>query len=223
MTNRQDRSAGPLAWLVAAVLGLGIWLLHDGARTEHPPQPNAGDALVAAPDPAAAPRRPVRPLPVSPPVRIRIPAIGVDAPVRPLGLDGAGRVAVPSLGTPGVAGWYRGSTTPGAAGNAVIDGHVDTDRGPAVFYGLGALHRGAAIEVDRRDGWAAVFTVTAVEVYPKHGFPDRRVYGPTWDAELRVITCGGPYSRSRGYLDNVVVYARLTRTHRARHASGARG
>jgi hypothetical protein len=47
-----------------------------------------------------------------------------------------------------------------------------------------------------------------VERYPKDGFPTDRVYQPTPDAELRLITCGGEFDRSRlSYRDNIVVYA----------------
>ena len=39
-------------------------------------------------------------------------------------------------------------------------------------------------------------------------FPDAAVYGPTPDPQLRLITCGGDFDRSRrSYYDNVVVYA----------------
>ncbi len=91
-----------------------------------------------------------------------------------------------------------------------MDGHVDTTRGPAVFYGLGALHKGATVLVTRADRSVAVFSVYAVEVYAKAAFPDQRVYGPTREPELRLLTCGGGYARATGYLGNVVVYARLT-------------
>ena len=54
------------------------------------------------------------------------------------------------------------------------------------------------------------FTVTAVDHYPKAVFPTGAVYGPTPDAELRLITCGGAYDPvRRSYLENVVVSARL--------------
>jgi len=36
------------------------------------------------------------------------------------------------------------------------------------------------------------------------------VYGAADRHELRVITCGGGYSRSTGYAGNVVVFAHLT-------------
>lgn len=79
-----------------------------------------------------------------------------------------------------------------------------------MFYALGALRKGARIEVDRRDGSTALFTVDAVEVYRAGAFPDAKVYGAAPRPELRVITCGGGYSRDTGYQGNVVVFAHLT-------------
>ena len=40
------------------------------------------------------------------------------------------------------------------------------------------------------------FTVTRVARYPKDAFPTAEVYGPTADAELRLITCGGAFDRA---------------------------
>jgi hypothetical protein len=38
------------------------------------------------------------------------------------------------------------------------------------------------------------------------------VYGPTTDAELRVITCGGSFNRATGhYTDNIIVFATLSK------------
>jgi hypothetical protein len=91
-----------------------------------------------------------------------------------------------------------------------VAGHVDNADGPAVFYDLGALTKGRTIEVDRRDGSVAVFTVDAVEVYDAGAFPDQKVYGAADRPELRVITCGGGYSKQTGYRGNVVVFAHLT-------------
>ena len=94
-------------------------------------------------------------------------------------------------------------------GTSVIVGHVDNMKGPAVFYGLGSLQKGNHIEVARFDGRTAVFEVYGVEVFDKATFPGTRVYGDTGQPELRVITCGGGFSRSRGYDGNVVAFARL--------------
>lgn len=64
--------------------------------------------------------------------------------------------------------------------------------------------------MDREDATTAVFTVDAVEVYSAKDFPDEKVYGASSRPELRVITCGGGYSRTTGYQGNVVVFAHLT-------------
>jgi hypothetical protein len=52
--------------------------------------------------------------------------------------------------------------------------------------------------------------VDAVEVYSARDFPDAKVYGAAHRPELRVITCGGGYSKATGYQGNVVVFAHLT-------------
>ena len=69
------------------------------------------------------------------------------------------------------AGFYTPGPTPGQFGPAVIAGHVDSHRGPAVFYRLGALKAGATVSVGRRDGTTARFVVDKVAAYPKAQFP----------------------------------------------------
>ncbi|MFA3874005.1 class F sortase [Streptomyces sp. MMCC 100] len=199
-----------IAAVTAVALCSGGWLLLGGARTDAPPQPSAAQSGTTGEADrtgrgAAAPA-----LPPSPPDRVRIPAIGVDAPLTGLGLTGTGSLDVPPAERKNLAGWYEAGTTPGETGTAIVAGHVDNAEGPAVFYRLGALKKGSTIEVDRRDGGVAVFTVDAVEVYAADAFPDDKVYGAADRPELRVITCGGAYSRSTGYQGNVVVFAHLT-------------
>ncbi|MEV8534339.1 class F sortase [Streptomyces sp. NPDC051211] len=207
------RTAGR-AGLLALAACIGIWLVTSGSAEQvRPPQPSPAEALGTPTGPAAAHPGALAPLPGSPPTRIRIPSIRVDAPLTGLGLGRDGSLRPPPPARRELAGWYRDGTPPGAAGTAVIAGHVDHASGPAVFYRLGALRRGAAIEVQRADGRTAVFTVHAVEVYDAEAFPDDRVYGPAPRAELRVITCGGGFSPRTGYRGNVVVFAHLTGTY----------
>ncbi|AWZ03308.1 class F sortase [Streptomyces sp. ICC4] len=206
MDTNRARSGG----LVALAACIGVWLVGSGSGEEvRPPLPSPGEALSAhAQYPGA-----IAPLPGSPPTRIKIPSIRVDAPLTGLGLQSDGSLEVPPPARRDLAGWYRDGTTPGATGTAVVAGHVDDATGPAVFYHLGALRRGAVIEVARADGRTAVFTVHAVEVYDAKVFPDARVYGSSPRAELRVITCGGGFSPRTGYRGNVVVFAHLTGTY----------
>ena len=142
------------------------------------------------------------------PVKLTIPAIGVRSSVVNLGLQPNGSLQVP-LST-GVVGWYTGSPRPGAVGSSVLAGHVDSKSGPGVFYWLPTLRPGDRVDVSRADGTMAVFSVTKVQTYPKDAFPTSAVYGPTPDAELRLITCGGAFDSTSGhYLNNVVAYATL--------------
>ncbi|GHH83952.1 class F sortase [Streptomyces capitiformicae] len=195
-----------IAGVTLVALCLGAWLLRNGIASHLPPQPSAAQAHRGRP-----PTQPPAPaLPPSPPDRVRIPAIRVDAPLMGLGLTPTGSLDVPPAERKNLAGWYESGTTPGEKGTAIVAGHVDNADGPAVFYRLGALERGARIEVERRDGSLALFTVHAVEMYDAHAFPDEKVYGAADRPELRVITCGGGYTKGTGYRGNVVVFAHLT-------------
>ncbi|WP_306332914.1 class F sortase [Streptomyces sp. KL118A] len=213
-TGRKNGNA-VIGVVTAVALCSGAWLLSSGAESHPPPQPSAAQA---AQDPATAPGTGsdprsdsgTTPLPPSPPDRVRIPAIGVDTPLMGLGLTRQGSLDVPPPERKNLAGWYEAGTTPGERGTAIVAGHVDNKEGPAVFYELGALEKGRTIEVERRDGSVAVFTVHANEVYDAKDFPDEKVYGAASRPELRVITCGGKYSKQTGYQGNVVVFAHLT-------------
>jgi len=141
------------------------------------------------------------------PTRVRIPSITVDSPLENLVLDAQHQLEAPK--DYAQAGWWSGGVAPGDIGAAVIAGHVDNYRGPAVFYELHALKPGDRVEVDR-GGQTVTFVVTTVEQYPKDAFPTDRVYAPTPGPELRLITCGGSFDTTkRSYRDNIVVYAIL--------------
>jgi LPXTG-site transpeptidase (sortase) family protein len=139
------------------------------------------------------------------PTRLRVAAIGVDTPLNTLHLGKDGALVPPKNFAE--AGWYADGTAPGDQGPAVIAGHVDSKRGPAIFYKLREMEAGDRIEVVR-GGKTVRFTVVSTAWYPKTKFPTEQVYGPTPDRQLRLITCGGVFDhRLRSYKDNLVVYA----------------
>jgi hypothetical protein len=139
------------------------------------------------------------------PTRLKVKAIGLDTSLEILRLGKDGELDPPKDFAK--AGWYAAGTAPGDQGPAVIAGHVDNKQGPAVFYRLRELQAGDRIEVVR-GGKTVVFTVTSTAWYPKTAFPTAKVYGPTPDRQLRLITCGGVFDhRLRSYKDNLVVYA----------------
>jgi hypothetical protein len=170
--------------------------------------PPAGPVAEPAPDPAGP-----LPEPLSPddPVALTVPAIEVrTGPLLGLGLDPTGALEVPP--DAGTAGWFTLGPMPGAAGPAVIAGHVDYRGVPGVFKRLSDLVPGDEVSVTRADGTMAVFSTYSVEHYPKEQFPSDRVYGNTAGPELRLITCGGAFDAATGhYRDNVVAYARVVR------------
>ncbi|MFI8090821.1 class F sortase [Streptomyces sp. NPDC086080] len=153
--------------------------------------------------------KPARVLGRSVPVRLEIPAIGVDTPVMRLGLAPDHTVEVPPITADDRAGWYRHSPTPGQRGPSVILGHVTVgDYGDGVFRHLARLRRGERIVARLENGTAAEFTVDSVRTVAKADFPTEAVYGDVDGAELRLITCGGPRTGDE-YRDNVIVFATL--------------
>jgi sortase (surface protein transpeptidase) len=147
----------------------------------------------------------------SPPVRLSVPAIGVQTPLLRLGLEPDRSMEVP--GDFDLAGWFAEGPAPGQPGPAVIAGHVDSKTGPAVFYRLRELRAGDRIDVTRADGSRLRFVVDTTQSFPKAEFPTAAVFGPTPEAELRLVTCAGAFDRARGsYRDNLVVFARLVGT-----------
>ncbi|MFI6501909.1 class F sortase [Nonomuraea typhae] len=175
-------------------------------------------AKLDAPPPLAA-LPPIAPIPTAKtpskkakPERIRIPKIKVSAPIGAVTLDANGNLGVPALSKPNLTGWYRHSPVPGELGPAVINGHVNTRKGPAVFNRLAELAKGDSIYVYRTDGKVTRFTVSGIEQVSKNAFPTARVYGNTTDAQLRLVTCGGVYNKAaHSYADNVIVYATLSK------------
>jgi Sortase domain len=198
---------GVLLLLVGVTaVGLAVSAQH------HAPQPSRVNAGALGP----AGRGPS--LPRSLPLSVDIPAIGVNSKLLRLGVNTDGTMQVPSLTTSaGLAAWYKYSATPGQIGASVIEGHVDSYRGPAVFFRLGALRPGDTVDVTLADGVTAIFRVTGVREYLKSNFPAKSIYGAPGYAALRLITCGGTFDYATGhYLSSTVVFASLVSSRLAR-------
>lgn len=150
----------------------------------------------------------VAPAARSVPVSLRIPAIGISVRLSALGLHPDGTVQVPSdFQEPG---WFRLGPTPGQRGSAVILGHVDSYKGPAVFFRVRALQVGDRVDVTLADGVVTHFAIRLVAMYAKDQFPARLVYGSRGFSDLQLVTCGGVFDRdTRSYLSNVVAFTSL--------------
>jgi hypothetical protein len=213
------RAPGSLRARVAGMAG--VLLIMGGAvavgiaisAQEHAPQPSlAAAGATGSSGKASGPS-----LRRSPPVSIDIPAIGASSSLLHLGVNSDGTIQVPSLDSRvSEAAWYKYSATPGQIGASVIEGHVDTLHGPAVFFRLGGLRPGDSVDVTLADGVTAIFRVTGVRRYLKSSFPAKIIYGATEHAALRLITCGGAFDYATGhYLGSTVVFASLASARRA--------
>jgi sortase (surface protein transpeptidase) len=142
------------------------------------------------------------------PYRLRIPALDIDTLIEPVGVTARGLMDVPA--NIWDAAWLRSGVKPGAPGQAVIDGHLDSVAGSAVFGDLNRLHPGDRIFVSDESGGEVSFRVTALRVEPLDGFPTLRVFGPAQGRFLNLITCAGHYDPARRtYNQRLVVFAEL--------------
>jgi len=139
------------------------------------------------------------------PSRLLIPSLAIDAQVEGLGVDGTGAMETPqNLWN---VGWFKPGPSPGAEGDAVIDGHVGLPGYPLIFSNLSLISPGAELIVVYADGTRGRFTVTGLSSWPADSEPPG-LFATTGPARLSLITCTGRYdSLDRTYADRLIVEA----------------
>jgi hypothetical protein len=147
--KRRRRSLLLLDVLAAGLALAGFVALGSGRLVDRrsPPVRVSGElpgSTTSAPGPARVTNQvgfdEVTAVPRATPLHMSIPSIRVDTPLVRLGLNPDRTLQVPIDFS--VAGWYALGPSPGEQGPAVIAGHVDSKRGPAVFFRLGELEPG---------------------------------------------------------------------------------
>ncbi len=212
--------------VLGALVAVGVptgWLLTRPATSDGPPVASVLEAadtpgpVEASPSPAGpgvlpeATARPATPVPAAPvvaPVRLEVPALGLDAPVDAVGVETDGVMAIPE--DVDRVGWYRFGPAPGApAGTAVLAGHVDdAEQGLGVLAPLETASVGDEVLVTGEDGVPSRWQVVAREEFDKQVVPLADLFTREGPPRLVLITCGGPFlSDIRSYRDNVVVVA----------------
>ena len=151
-------------------------------------------AVLYAPQ-GAAELLPLNPPPAAtePPVRLLIPAITLDVHVQQAGLLAGNRMAAPTNFSD--VAWYKYGTVPGAAGSAVIAGHLDNGLGlNGVFKNLSKLKAGDEIEVQTASSTVR-FVVERLETYPYDQVPSS-IFTAADAARLNLITCAGKWIKT---------------------------
>jgi sortase (surface protein transpeptidase) len=212
---------GPSRWWIGAAGLLVVAAVCLGFGLQGHRHPLAGPVMRPASASAPAAGRVVRaaapsttsvpPIARSVPVSLQVPTIGVSTSLSALGLNATGTVQVPTNDEQ--PGWYELGPTPGQTGSSVILGHVDTFKGPGVFFRLRTLEAGDQVDVTLADGTVVRFAVSTVAQYTKAQFPDQEVYASHGFSGLQLVTCGGTFDSQTGhYLSNIVVYTTLVGT-----------
>jgi sortase (surface protein transpeptidase) len=140
------------------------------------------------------------------PVRLEIPAIGVDAAVEHRGRSPDGKMDDPEL--PADVAWFNESARPGQPGKpAVISGHLDSRSGPAVFWDLRKLVPGDELTVTYANGARYLFVVEDKERYLTDHVPAQKLMGRNPRRMLNLITCDGAWNRgAASYDQRLAVY-----------------
>ncbi|MDQ6920051.1 MAG: class F sortase [Candidatus Dormibacteraeota bacterium] len=195
-------------WLVVRALP-AVTPPHRAVHGEINDKDLFGKSVSAEQPPLPSPPTAVRPAsgPIEP-ARIEIPVLHIDARVENVGLTRDWAMDVPS--NVWDAAWLGTGPRPGAIGNAVIDGHKDSVKGPAVFMSLGKLRPSDRVLVTDASGAQLTFKVTEVASYDLASPPLERIFGPAPDRQLNLVTCDGLYDiRAHTYERRLVVFTKL--------------
>jgi len=199
--------AAPTAWSLTrpeAAAGASVQQALTAGSAPSSPVPAGPGELPAVTVRPAAPALSEQP---AAPVRLVVPALGVDTTVDPVGVEPDGQMTIPA--EVDRVGWYRFGPVPGAAGSAVIAGHVDDrDQGLGAMAPLREAEVGAEIVVTDAAGTVQRWQVVSRELIQKQALPLDRLFARDGPPRLTLITCGGPFlPEFASYRDNVVVVA----------------
>lgn len=145
------------------------------------------------------------------PVRLIVPAIGVNALIEGVGVTSGGDLAVPQQHPWDDVGWYAAGPRPGERGSAVIDGHLDRPGGSAaVFWYLRNMRVGDEVMVIDAYGKTLKFRVREIGSYAPQDAPIQQIFGNDTGDFLNLITCAGDWIPSQRQTTlRLVVYTSL--------------
>jgi len=171
-----------------------------------PAQPASGGTESSSPD-VTPPTLAAGDEAIAPATAVHIPRLKLDVSLIDLHVLPDGSMSVPQDAKD--VGWWGEGPHPGAAGAALVAGHVDSKTGPAVFFRLKEMVVGDLVTVDRADHTSVVFKVVSKATYTRSDFPDDVVYRVTGKPSLHLVTCDAFDASIGHYSANLVVFADL--------------
>src|SRR5699024_10267671 len=129
-------------------------------RQETAASSSAQPSVAASAGSVAQPGRSPATLPAaeerSEPVRLMVPAVGLEVALESVGVTADGQMEIPDDADR--AGWYRHGPAPGdAKGSVVVAAHVDSKAGPGAFLALTEVAEGDEVVVVLADGTRAAY------------------------------------------------------------------
>ena len=201
----------PTAWAVTRPPAAAGAPVEQVLGTPAAPSAGAPAPALATPGVTVRDAAPTAAPEVVAPVRVAVPARGLDVPVEPVGTRPDGQMAIPD--DVDRAGWYRFGPVPGAPGSAVVAGHVDdVEQGLGAMAALRGTEPGDEVVVTDAAGAVTRWRVVSRESLDKQALPVDVLFRRDGPPRLTLVTCGGPFlPEVGGYRDNVVVVAEPVR------------
>lgn len=199
-------------FLIIAFLCLGFavvraqdWYSHTQGTALPPIVGRTVSSSTPTPDEKPVPTDADYPVSADQPRKITIGSLGTKGFIQGVGKDQKGDIAVPS--NVSYAGWYVSSVKPGDKGLSIIDGHVSSRYGSAIFAKLADLQKNETLQVEFGDGSQRTFRVVEKRELPETETADFLFQKKDdINSQLNLITCGGSFNkRSRAYSNRVVV------------------
>jgi hypothetical protein len=176
----------------------------DQAKPANGDQGSEHAQPVFEPEPEAA--APTGPWGV-PPVKLTIPALGVEAAVEAVGQDEDGAMSAPT--DPDEVAWYQLGPGMGVPGNVVFAGHVNWNGRLRAFGRIDHLDPGDVIQVIDAEGRGFEYAVESSHWVRAEGAPIEEIFAQPPEPMITLITCGGEFIPSRReYLDRLIVRAK---------------
>lgn len=188
-----------------ASLALGIGGITSYYNVKHSGVPPSSEIATQSPDKPSEESVPSGySVPADQPKEISLPSINTKGFIQRVSVDNNNQIVAP--GNIHMAGWYVGSSKPGASGLSIIDGHVQGVYDKGIFHDLIRLKVDDTFTISYGDGSTKQFQVVKVQAVPL-GQATTALFerDTSIKNQLNVITCGGKYVASTNTYDGRVI------------------